>query len=171
MAGSELASLEASVDGADPSRLAIDIRLHGQKSAAEAPDYAHALLWQSMRKEIGEEVRREIRDGFAKAAEAAAQERMKAAAPRSRSWLRGVLTFAVCAAIGSVATVLVSSSTRRAQRQYASSAFLPPSAAGLDSLAEAATPESQSAVVKSRGRQGGKEAPPSGPSVFGLNAQ
>ena len=157
---SELQTLEAAIDRNDPSRLAIDIRLHAIRAPGDQSDPGLLVLRQVLRDELRSEFR-QLLDGV---------ERMSARPvqrPRSRSWLGRVVAFVVSAAIGSLATLLISASHVR-----------PPDAVGALTApladpglaAEAPKPGSQSSAAPAPSGAASAQAP-AGPATFGLNEQ
>ena len=157
---SELATLEAAIDRNDPARLAIDIRLHAIRAPGDHSDPGLLVLRQVIRDELRSEFRH-LLDGVERMSARPAQR------PRSRSWLGRVVAFVVSAAIGSLATLLISASHVRPQ---AVGALTPPLAdPGLAAM-EAPKPDSQSSAVPAPSGTASAQAP-AGPGTFGLNEQ
>jgi hypothetical protein len=160
MLADDYAKLDAMVDHGDASRLQIDIRLRSNAAAREAQaDHADAI-------------RRAIREGFREAlADVRTARLIGAAAPvpsAARRWLRRAMTFALCAAIGSLTTTILSRpvshtvvsalAPRSADPGLAYSSPLPP---------VAPSPGSQSAANPLPS----VAQPPTGPGTFGLHEQ
>ena len=141
MSVSEYASMEAEVRGGDPPRLQIDIRLHSAGGGAFGPGPG--------------EIERAVREGFREALRDVQLERLTLAAnarPKARGWLRRALGFLVCVGIGAVASLAVTSYRPRAS-----------AVAGLEDLGRpAATPGSQSSVVRLPQATPGLPASPQG---------
>jgi hypothetical protein len=146
-------SVEAALDERDPSRLRIDIRVHpigGGSFGSDAGD-----------------IQRLIREGFRDALREAQLDRLMLASnpqPKRRSFLGRVLAFVVCAGLGAVATIALTTYHPR-----------PSAVANLEDLGNpAATPGSQSSPVpappQSTGAAGSAENQP-GPGAFGLQQQ
>ena len=105
----DYASLEALIDKGDPSRLMIDVRLQ-PPSLGGGGSYALSDLQRAMR------------DGFREALIDVELERLvKASRPkgRARRWLGRVCAFAACAAIGGLATLLLSAFLSHTAQRYA----------------------------------------------------
>ena len=98
----DYASLEAVIDKGESSRLLIEIALRPASLAGAGPAYDPG------------EVHRAIRDGFREALTQVELERLarttKPPKSRARRWFGRAFTFMLCAAIGSVATLLLSAS-------------------------------------------------------------
>ena len=98
----DYATLEAVVDKAEPSRLLIEIALRPAFLAGPAPACDPG------------EVQRAIRDGFREVLAQVEPERLagttKPPKSRARRWFGRAFVFMLCAAIGSVATLLLSAS-------------------------------------------------------------
>jgi hypothetical protein len=160
------ASVEAVLDERDPSRLRIDIRVHPVGGGSLSADAV--------------EIQRVIRDGFRDALREAQLDRLMLASnpqPKPRGWLGRVLTFVVCAGLGAVATIALTTYHPR-----------PSAIASLDELGSpAASPGSQSHPVpvpqwvgpaspsegepaQTLGSAGSAENQP-GPGTFGLHQQ
>src|SRR5271166_6175388 len=114
----DYASLEAEIDKGDPPRLLIEITLRPAFLAGPAHAY-----------NLGE-VQRAIRDGFREALTQVELERLakttKPPKSRARRWFGRVFAFMLCAAIGSVTTLLLSAS--HTARSYAVGSMAPPPA-------------------------------------------
>src|SRR5271165_937317 len=98
----DYATLEAVIDKGESSRLLIEIALRPAFLAGPAPACDPG------------EVQRAIRDGFREALTQVELERLatttKPPKSRARRWCGRALAFTLCAAIGSVATLLLSAS-------------------------------------------------------------
>ena len=153
----DYARLEALIDKGDPSRLMIDVRLQ-PPSLGGGGSYALSDLQRAMR------------DGFREALIDVELERLvKASRPkgRARRWLGRVCAFAACAAIGGLATLLLSAFLSHTAQRYAAQ---DERLATLPGSSEAAvSPGSQSAALP-----GASTAPApapksaAGPATFGL---
>ncbi len=114
----DYATLEAVIDKGEPSRLLIEIALRPASFAGPAPACDPG------------EVQRAIRDGFREVlAQVELEPRATTTKPpksRARRWLGRAFGFMLCAAIGSVATVLMSAS--HTAPQYAVGSWTPPPA-------------------------------------------
>jgi hypothetical protein len=156
----DYATLEAVVDKVEPSRLRIEIALR----PASLSGSAHAC-------EPGE-VQRAIRDGFREALTQVQFERLasttKPPKSRSRRWFGRAVTFVICAAIGSVATLFLSAS--HTAPRYAIGSLTPPPAEQASSSIEAPSPGSQSTAAPATSRAA-PTAPAMGPATFGLHEQ
>ena len=152
------ASVEAVLDGRDPSRLRIDIRVHPMGSGSTGSDSG--------------EIQRAIREGLRDALRDAQLERLTLASkpePKRRGWRARVLGFVVCVGLGAMATLVLTAYHPR-----------PSAVAGLEDLGSpAATPGSQSnpiaepsepAPLQSSASTGAAESEP-GPGTFGLHQQ
>jgi hypothetical protein len=156
----DYASLEAAIDKGDPSRLLIEIALRPAFLAGVAPACDPG------------EVQRAIRDGFREVLAQVEFERLaRPATPpksRARRWFGRTCAFTLCAAIGSVATLLLSASHTAPQYAVGSMA-LPPAEQAAPSI-EALSPGSQSTGAPST-LSAAPAAPPAGPATFGLHEQ
>ena len=98
----DYASLEAVIDKGEPPRLLIEIALRPAFLAGAAPAYDPG------------EVQRAIRDGFREALTQVELERRatttKPPKSRARRWFGRAFAFTLCAALGSVTTLLLSAS-------------------------------------------------------------
>ena len=96
------ATIEAVIDKGEPSRLLIEIALRPPLLARPAPAYDPG------------EVQRAIREGFREVLAQVEYERLgrttKPPKSRARRWFGRAIAFMVCAAVGSVATLLLSAS-------------------------------------------------------------
>src|SRR5271165_2607619 len=114
----DYASLEAGIDKGEPSRLLIEIALRPASLAGPVPAYDPG------------EVQRAIRDGFREVLAQVDRERLaRLATPlksRARRWFGRAFAFVLCAAIGSMATLLLSAS--HTAPQYAVGSTPPPPA-------------------------------------------
>jgi hypothetical protein len=152
------ASVEAVLDGRDPSRLRIDIRVHPMGSGSTGSDSG--------------EIQRAIREGLRDALRDAQLERLTLASkpePKRRGWRARVLGFVVCVGLGAMATLVLTAYHPR-----------PSAVAGLEDLGSpAATPGSQSNPVAEPSEPAPPHSPPStgaaesepGPATFGLHQQ
>jgi hypothetical protein len=151
------ASVEAVLDGRDPSRLRIDIRVHPMGSGSTGSDSG--------------EIQRAIREGLRDALREAHLERLTLTSkpqPKRRSWRASVLGF-VGVGLGAMATFVLAAYHPRLN-----------AVGSLDDLGSpAATPGSQSnpivepsepAPPQSLGSTGAAESEP-GPATFGLHQQ
>ncbi len=149
-------SLEAVTDKGDPSRLLIEIALRPALLAGAAPAC-----------DAGE-VQRAIRDGFREVlaqVELERPARMNPPKSRARRWFGRAFAFMLCAAIGSVATLLLSAS--HTAPQYAVGSIAPPLAEQAAPSIEAPSPGSQSTGAPATS----SAAPTTGPATFGLHEQ
>ncbi len=147
-------SLEAVTDKGDPSRLLIEIALRPALLAGAAPAC-----------DAGE-VQRAIRDGFREVlaqVELERPARMNPPKSRARRWFGRAFAFMLCAAIGSLATLLLLASHTAPQYAVGSMA---PSGQAAPSI-EAPSPGSQSTGAPATS----SAAPPTGPATFGLHEQ
>ena len=155
----DYASLEAVIDKGEPSRLLIEIALRPAFLAGPAPAY-----------DAGE-IQRAIRDGFREALTQVELERLtrttKPPKSRARRWFGRAVVFMLCAAIGSVTTLLLSAS--HTAPQYALGSMAPPSGQGTPSI-EAPSPGSQSTGAPAT-LSAAPAPPPTGPAAFGLHEQ
>ena len=152
------ASLEAVIDKGEPSRLLIEISLRPASLAGPAPAYDPG------------EVQRAIREGFREVLAQVELERLarttKPPKSRARRWFGRAFAFMVCAAIGSVATLVLSAP--HIAPQYAVGSMTPPLAEHAAPSIEAPSPGSQSTGATS---SGAPAAPATGPATFGLHEQ
>jgi hypothetical protein len=161
MSPSDFARLDAEVERGDPSRLRVDIRLHSLAAGAGPQAYDAA------------DIRRTIREEFREALADMQVERLihLSTPPRSktRRWLGRLLTFVVCAGIGSVATAILS---HPVSHSVVGALSAPPGDQGLayspSPSIDAPIPGAQSSglPVASAPQPG-----PSGPGTFGLHEQ
>ncbi len=153
----DYASLEAVIDKGEPSRLLIEIALRPVLLAGAAPTCDEG------------EIQRAIRDGFREVLAQIEIERLARMNPpksRARRWLGRVFAFILCAAIGSVATLLLSASHTAPQYAVGSMA---PSDHAAPSI-ESPSPGSQSTAAPPTSGVA-PAAPPAGPATFGLHEQ
>ena len=150
------ASLEAVIDKGEPSRLLIEIAL--RPASLAGPDAG--------------EVQRAIRDGFREVLAQVEFERLaRPATPpksRARRWFGRAFTFVLCAAIGSVTTLLLSAS--HTAPRYAIGSISPTSSDQAAHSIEAPSPGSQSTGAPATS-SAAPAAPPTGPATFGLHEQ
>ena len=150
-------SLEAVTDKGDPSRLLIEIALRPALLAGAAPAC-----------DAGE-VQRAIRDGFREVlaqVELERPARMNPPKSRARRWFGRAFAFMLCAAIGSLATLLLLASHTAPQYAVGSMA---PSGQAAPSI-EVPGPGSQSTGAPATS-SAAPPAPPTGPAAFGLHEQ
>ena len=118
------------------------------------------------------EVQRAIRDGFREVLAQVELERLarttKPPKSRARRWFGRAFAFMVCAAIGSVATLLLSAS--HTAPQYAVGSMATPPAEQAAPSIEASSPGSQSTAAPATS-SAAPAAPPTGPATFGLHEQ
>jgi len=156
----DYASLEAVIDKGEPSRLLIEISLRPASLAGPAPAYDPG------------EVQRAIRDGFREALTQVELERLarttKPPKSRARRWSGRAFAFMLCAALGSVATLLLSAS--HTAPQYAVGSMAPPPSGWAAPSIEAPSPDSQSTGAPATS-SAAPTAPPKGPATFGLHEQ
>ena len=156
----DYASLEAVIDKGEPSRLLIEIALRPASLAGPVPAYDPG------------EVQRAIRDGFREVLAQVELERLarttKPPKSRARRWFGRAFAFMVCAAIGSVTTLLLSASHTAPQYAVGSLAMAP-SGQAAPSI-EAPSPDSQSTGAPATS-SAAPAAPPTGPATFGLHEQ
>ena len=156
----DYASLEAVIDKGEPSRLLIEIALRPASLAGPVPAYDPG------------EVQRAIRDGFREVLAQVELERLarttKPPKSRARRWFGRAFAFMVCAAIGSVATLLLSAS--HTAPQYAVGSMATPPAGQAAPSIEAPSPGSQSTGAPATS-SAAPAAPPTGPATFGLHEQ
>jgi hypothetical protein len=152
------ASLEPVIDKGEPSRLLIEIALRPASLAGPVLAYDPG------------EVHRAIRDGFREVFAQVELERLarttKPPKSKARRWFGRAVAFMVCAAIGSVATLLLSAS--HTAPRYAVGA-LAPSGQAAPSI-DAPSPGSQSTGAPATS-SAAPTAPPTGPATFGLHEQ
>jgi len=157
----DYASLEAVIDKGEPTRLLIEIALRPAFPAGAAPAADPG------------EVQRAIRDGFREVLAQVEHERLARPAnpanSRARRWFGRAFAFMVCAAIGSVATLLLSAS--HTAPQYAVGSTPPPPAEhAAPSGFEPPMPYSHSTAAPATS-SAAPPAPPTGPATFGLHEQ
>ena len=156
----DYASLEAVIDKGEPSRLLIEIALRPASLAGPAPAYDPG------------EVQRAIRDGFREVLTQVELERLarttKPPKSRARRWFGRAFAFMLCAAIGSVTTLLLSAS--HTAPQYAVGSLAPPPSDQAAPSIEAPSPGSQSTGAPATS-SAAPAAPPTGPATFGLHEQ
>jgi hypothetical protein len=146
------ASVEAVLDGRDPSRLRIDIRVHPMGSGSTGSDSG--------------EIQRAIREGLRDALREAQLERVAVASkpqPKRRGWRARVLGFVGCVGLGAMATFVLAAYHPRLN-----------AVASLDDLGSpAATPGSQSSPIPTPPEPASAGAPENepGPGTFGLHQQ
>ncbi len=154
----DYASLEAVIDKGEPSRLLIEIALRPASLAGPLLAYDPG------------EVYRSIRDGFREALTEVELERLarttKPPKSRARRWFARAVIFMLCAALGSVTTLLLSAS--HTAPQYAVGSMAPSGQAAPSN--EAASPGSQSTGAPTTS-SAAPTAPPTGPATFGLHEQ
>jgi hypothetical protein len=170
------ASLEPVVDKGDPPRLLIEIALRPASFAGPVPGYDPG------------EVQRAIREGFREVLTQVELDRLarttKLPKSRARRWFGRAFAFMLCAAIGSVATLLLSASHTAPQyavgsmapppaEHAAPSGFEPPMPYSHSTAPPSIEPpmaysQSTAAPVTSRAAL---TAPPAGPATFGLHEQ
>ncbi len=156
----DYASLEAVIDKGEPPRLLIEIALRPAFLAGPAPAFDPG------------EVKRAIRDGFREALTQVELERRatttKPPKSRARRWFGRAVVFMLCAAIGSVTTLLLSAS--HTAPQYAVGSLSPPPAEQAAPSIEAPSPGSQSTGAPATS-SAAPTASPTGPATFGLHEQ
>ncbi len=156
----DYASLEAVIDKGESSRLLIEIALRPASLAGAAPAYDPG------------EVHRAIRDGFREALTQVELERLarttKPPKSRARRWFGRAFAFVAFAAIGSLATLLLSAS--HTAPQYAVGSMTPPPFSQAAPSFEAPSPGSQSTGAPMTS-SAAPAAPPTGPATFGLHEQ
>ena len=156
----DYASLEAGIDKGEPSRLLIEIALRPASLAGPVPAYDPG------------EVQRAIRDGFREVLAQVELDRLarttKPPKSRARRWFGRAFAFMLCAAIGSVTTLLLSAS--HTAPQYAVGALATPPAEQAAPSIEAPSPDSQSTAAPATS-SAAPAAPPTGPATFGLHEQ
>ena len=155
----DYASLEAAIDKGEPSRLLIEIALRPASLTGPVPACDPG------------EVQRAIRDGFREVLAQVELERLARTKPpksRARRWFGRAVAFMVCAAIGSVTTLLLSAS-RNAPQYAVGSLAMAPSGQAAPSI-EAPSPNSQSTAAPATS-SAAPAAPPTGPATFGLHEQ
>ena len=156
----DYATLEAAIDKGEPSRLLIEIALRPASLAGPPPVFDPG------------EVQRAIRDGFREALTQVELER-RATTPkpprsRARRWFGRAFAFMLCAALGSVTTLLLSAS--HTAPQYAVGSWTPPPSDPAAPSIEAPSPGSQSTGAPATS-SAAPVAPPTGPATFGLHEQ
>jgi len=153
------ATLEAVIDKGDP-RLLIEIALRPASLAGPGPAYDPG------------EVQRAIRDGFREVLAQVELERLarttKPPKSRARRWFGRAFAFMLCAAIGSVTTLLLSAS--HTARSYAVGSMAPPPSGQAAPSIEAPSPGSQSTGAPAT-LSAAPAPPPTGPAAFGLHEQ
>jgi hypothetical protein len=156
----DYATLEAAIDKGEPSRLLIEIALRPASLAGPVPACDPG------------EVQRAIRDGFREAlTQVELERRARTTNPpksRARRWFGRTCAFTLCAAIGSVTTLLLSAS--HTAPQYAVGSWTPPPAEQAAPSIEAPSPYSQSTGASATS-SAVPAAPPTGPATFGLHEQ
>jgi hypothetical protein len=148
------------IDKGEPSRLLIEIALRPASLAGAAPAFDPG------------EVGRAIRDGFREALTQVELERRVTTTkpPKSTAtrWCGRALAFTLCAAIGSVTTLLLSAS--HTAPQYAVGSLAPPPFSRAAPSIETTSPGSQSTGAPMTS-SAAPAAPPTGPATFGLHEQ
>jgi len=156
----DYASLEAVIDKGEPPRLLIEIALRPASLVGPVPAYDPG------------EVQRAIRDGFREVLAQVEIERLatttKPPKSRARRWFGRAFAFTLCAAIGSVATLLLSAS--HTAPQYAAGSMAPPPSGQAAPSIEAPSPGSQSTGAPATS-SAAPTAPATGPATFGLHEQ
>ncbi|RBP05236.1 hypothetical protein DFR50_13526 [Roseiarcus fermentans] len=156
----DYASVEAGIDKGDPPRLLIEIALRPAFFAGPVAACDPG------------EVQRAVREGFREVLSQFELERLarttKPPKSRARRWLGRAFAFTLCAAIGSVTTLLLSAS--HTAPQYAVESFAPPPPGQAAPSIEASSPYSQSTGAPATSRAA-PAAPPTGPATFGLHEQ
>src|SRR5271165_2202768 len=151
----DYATLEAVNDKGEPPRLLIEIALRPALLAGPAPACDPG------------EVQRAIRDGFREALTQVDLERLvsatKPAKSTARRWFGGAVVFMLCAALGSVTTLLLSAS--HTAPQYAVGSWTPPPAEQAAPSIEAPSPGSQSTGAPMTS-SAAPAVPPTGPATF-----
>ncbi len=156
----DYASLEAVIDNGEPPRLLIEIALRpaslaGPASACDPREIQHT-----------------IRDGFREIlAQIELERRATTTKPpksRARRWFGRAVVFMLCAAIGSVTTLLLSAS--HTAPQYAVGSWTPPPAEQAAPSIEAPSPGSQSTAAPTT-LSAPPAAPATGTATFGLHEQ
>jgi hypothetical protein len=159
MAVKDYATLEAVNDKGEPPRLLIEIALRPASLGGPPPVCDPG------------EVQRAIRDGFREALVQVELERLarttKPPKSRARRWLGRVCAFTLCAALGSVATLLLSAS--HTAPQYAAGSWTPPAEQAAPSI-DTPSPGSQSTGAPATS-SAATAAAPAGPATFGLHEQ
>ncbi len=157
----EYASLAAVIDKGEPPRLLIEIALRPAFLAGAVPAYDP------------NEVQRAIRDGFREALTQVELDRRATTTrpPKSRAgrWFGRAFAFTLCAALGSVTTLLLSASHTAPQYAVGSMPPPPPAEQAAPSI-EAPSPGSQSTAAPAT-VSAAPAAPPTGPATFGLHEQ
>jgi hypothetical protein len=154
----DYASFEAGIDKGEPSRLLIEIALRPDFRAGPWPAYDPG------------EVQRAISEGFREVLAQVELERLarttKRPKSRARRWFGRAIVFMLCAALGSVTTLLLSASHTAPQYAVGSMA---PSGQAAPSI-EAPSPGSQSTGAPATS-SAAPAAPAAGPATFGLHEQ
>jgi hypothetical protein len=156
----DYANLEAGIDKGEPSRLLIEIALRPASLAGPVPAYDPG------------EVQRAIRDGFREVLTQVELDRLARTTkpPKSlaRRWFGRAFAFMLCAAIGSVATLLLSAS--HTAPRYAVGALATPPAEQAAPSIDSSSSYSQSTAAPTTS-SAAPTAPPTGPAMFGLHEQ
>src|SRR5271166_5433471 len=156
----DYATIEAVIDKDEPSRLLIEIALRPASFAGPVPAHDPG------------EVQRAIREGFREVLAQVELERlartMKPPKSRARRWFGRAFAFMVCAAIGSLATLLLSASHTAPQYAVGSMALSPSGQAAPSIDAPSLGSQSTGAPATS---SAAPSAQPSGPATFGLHEQ
>ncbi len=156
----DYASLEAVIDKSERPRLLIEIALRPASATGRAPAHDPS------------EVKRAILDGFREALTQVELERFakttKPPKSRARRWFGRAFAFMLCAALGSVTTLLLSAS--HTAPQYAVGSWTPPPAEQAAPSIEAPSPGSQSTGAPMTS-SATPTAPAPGPATFGLHEQ
>src|SRR5271157_1473867 len=152
--------LEAVIDKCEPSRLLIEIALRPASFAGPVVAYDPG------------EIHRAIRDGFREVLAQVELERLasttKPPKSRARRWFGRAVVIMLCAALGSVATLLLSAS--HTAPQYAVGSLATPPAEQASPSIETSRPGSQSSGAPVT-LNAAPTAPPTGPATFGLHEQ
>src|SRR5271166_6052353 len=154
------ATLEAVIDKGESSRLLIEIALRPAFLAGPAPACDPG------------EVQRAIRDGFREVLAQVELERLARTTnppkSRARRWFGRTVVFMLCAALGSVTTLLLSAS--HTAPQYAVGSMAPPPSGQAAPSIEVPSPASQSTGAPAAS-SAAPAAPSTGPATFGLHEQ
>ena len=154
------ATIEVVIDKGEPSRLLIEIALRPACLAGPVPAHDPG------------EVQRAIRDGFREVLTHVELDRLARTTKPPKSWARRwfgrAFAFMLCAAIGSVTTLLLSAS--HTAPQYAVGSLAKPPAEQAAPSIEAPSPYSQSTAAPATS-SAAPAAPPTGPATFGLHEQ
>ena len=154
------ATLEAMIEKGEPSRLLIEIALRPASFAGPVVAYDPG------------EVHRAIRDGFREVLAQVELERLAGTTnppkSRARRWFGRAVVIMLCAAIGSVATLLLSAP--HTPLQYAVGSIGPHLAEQASPSIETSRPGSQSSGAPVT-LNAAPTAPPTGPATFGLHEQ